>query len=223
MVACVPENDRRVLRIESDDSITEIADNYQGKKFNLPNDLFIHSDGMIFFTDTDYTFLSGTQSEMPAGVYCIRPGNQPLKIIENNLINPNGIALSPDETKIYIADCEDSMPWIAMPSFHGVRAYDVAADGSLSKGKQFAPTVCDGMKVDQDGNVYLSVGSVVIYSPEGELIEVIRIPEFTRNLAFGDEDNKTLYITAGNSVYKVRVRYPGVRVWKSGIVDWQDY
>lgn len=216
LVACVPE-DRRVVRIEEDGSLTTIADQYMGKKLNCPNDLCIRSDDMIFFTDPDYTFLTGARSELPPAVYKVLPGREPLKIVDT-LVNPNGIALSPDEKKLYVADPEESMPWIAKPSYHGVRVFEVAEDGSLSNEKQFAPTVCDGVKVDREGNVYLSVGSVVVYSPEGKLKEVIRVPEFILNLAFGDADNKTLYMTAGNSVYKVRVQHPGVTPWKySGI------
>jgi len=219
LVGCVPWGEpRSVARIEPDGSVTVIADQYQEKPLNGPNDLCVRSDGMIFFTDPDYT----TRSQPFKGVFGVQPGSAPVLLVDD-LVRPNGIALSPDEKKLYIADTEESMPDSAKPSFNGVRVYDAAEDGTLTNGVKFASTACDGMKVDQEGNVYISIGAVVVYSPEGDLIEIIRVPEKTLNIAFGDADNRTLYMTAGTSVYKVRVRVPGVPVWRSNVQEWKQY
>ncbi len=202
LVAC--EHNGRVSRTESDGSITTIADSYQGKRLNSPNDLAIRSDGMIFFTDPDYG-VSKDQKELSFnGVYRVKPGEKPV-LLTKVFKKPNGIAFSPDEKILYIAD--SGAPQI--------RSFKVAKDGSLSGEKLFVKSSSDGMKVDTKGNLYLTTnGKVYVYDPSGTMIESIFFPEGPANCAFGDADNKTLYVTARTGLYKVRLKVVGVRVWK---------
>lgn len=189
---------RRIVRFEKDGSQTSLADRYDGKRLNSPNDLVVKSDGSIFFTDPDFNIPRGQSKELDFnGIYRISPTGK-LQLLET-LALPNGICFSPDETKLYVNDSQA----------HKIYVWDVVDDSTITNKKLFytIPTFgyADGMKVDEQGNIYATCSNAVwVISSEGELIGTIDLPSNASNCAWGEEDNKTLFITAGNSVYKVR-------------------
>lgn len=203
----------RVLRIEKDGSETVLADKYQGKRLNSPNDLVYRSDGTLFFTDPPFglpKFFADPRKElMFSGVYSIYKGK--LQLISTDFTGPNGIAFSPDEQYLYVGDWDDKKKV--------VMRYDVNADGTLKNGKLFfdmtsAPgeDALDGIKVDQKGNLYVSgPGGLWIISPAGKHLGTIITPKHAHNFAWGDEDGRTLYICARSGLYRMRLNIPGVR------------
>lgn len=218
---------RNVWRLESVDpraQITVLADSYQGKKLNSPNDLVYKSDGSLYFTDPPYGL--PTQSDTDPlkelqvnGVYRLpgaraqKPGAPPdrdkLQLIIKDLPRPNGVAFSPDEKYLYIADSGKKV-WMR---------YRVLPDGSATDGALFldptsdpAKGVPDGLRLDEKGNLYgAGPGGVWIISPEGKHIGTIKVPEVVSNVAWGDKDYKTLYITASTSIYSIKLSVPGDR------------
>lgn len=214
LITCEHGN-RRVARTEPDGSITVIAETIGGKKFNSPNDVAVRSDGMMFFTDPNYG-LSGRPAELTVeAVYRVVPGNEPVQVADG-FSKPNGIAFSPDESLLYVADTARGH----------VRVFQVAVDGSLSGGEVFAQMGNpDGMKVDVEGNLYVtsSIG-VPVYNPQGERIELIAVPQQPANCGFGDADFKTLYITAQTGLYKVRTKNGGTnKPAQSGVKLWEQF
>jgi len=191
---------RRVVRFEKDGSQTALADKYEGKRFNSPNDLVVKSDGAIFFTDPDFNIPRGQQKELSFnGIYRIGPAGN-LSLLAT-LTLPNGICFSPDETKLYVNDSQARKIYV----------WDVVDDSTLSNKKLFytIPTFgyADGMKTDQQGNIYCTCSSAVwVISPDGLLLGQINLPQnaSASNCAWGDADRKTLFITAGTSLYKIR-------------------
>lgn len=203
LVACEHGN-RRVSRTEKDGSITVIADTYEGKKLNSPNDCVVRSDGMIFFTDPPYG-LAGRPKELDFhGVYRIMPGSQPV-LLADDFDRPNGLAFSPDEKKLYIADTTGAH----------VRVFDVASDGTVSGGNVLADVDGpDGLKVDTKGNLYVTAtDGIAVIDPSGKRVYTLECPERPANNAIGGADSLTLYITARSGFYKVRMVIPGVSVW----------
>jgi gluconolactonase len=218
---------RNVWRLESVDpkaQITVLADSYQGKKLSSPNDLVYKSDGSLYFTDPPYGLPTQgdddpTKELQVNGVYRIvgarqhKPGAPPepdkVQLIIKDLGRPNGIAFSPDEKFLYIAESGKKV-WMR---------YKVQPDGTVSDGAVFldpsndpAKGVPDGMRVDRKGNIYSSgPGGVWIISPEGKHLGTIKVPEVVGNVAWGDKDGKTLYIVASTSVFRIRVKVPGLR------------
>jgi len=217
---------RTVWRFESLDpkgQVTILADSYEGKKLSSPNDVVYKSDGSLYFTDPPYGLPK--QDDDPTkelkinGVYRIpgalqqKPGAQPardkLQLVIKDLSRPNGLAFSPDEKYLYIAE-SGKRAWMR---------YSVNPDGSVGNGSVFldtsgdrAPGGPDGMRVDKKGNIYSSgPGGVWIISPQGKHIGTIKIPERVANVAWGDKDAKTLYITASTSLYSIRLKIAGVR------------
>ena len=203
LIACEHWN-RRVTRTEEDGSITVLAETYEGKKLNSPNDVVVRSDGFLFFTDPPYGLEGRAQEQPGQGVYALSPDGK-LTRIADDFIKPNGIGLSPDEKTLYVADTEGKH----------IRAFDVDADGALSNGRVFCTLPGpDGMAVDEKGNVWSTCGEgVQVFAPSGKLVHTVVTPQGPANCAFGDEDGKTLYITAVSGVYKVRCvnkgRFPG--------------
>jgi gluconolactonase len=217
---------RDVWRLESLDAgaqVTVLADSYQGKKLNSPNDLVYSKDGSLYFTDPPYGLPTQGDSDPIkelafSGVYRIpnalnqKPGAPPardqLQLVAKDLPRPNGIAFSPDQKYLYVDNSGPQKIWMC---------YQVEKDGSLSNGKVFydassdkRPGGPDGMKVDSLGNVYSTgPGGIWIFSPAGKALGVILMPERAANLNWAGPDRKTLYITASSSVYRVRLKVPG--------------
>lgn len=196
------EHDRRITRTAKDGTVVTLADRYNGKRLNSPNDVVVKSDGSIYFTDPPYG-ISSQQEELGFyGVYRLAP-NGKLTLLNKQMVRPNGLAFSPDEKKLYVSDSEKGH----------IRVFQVKPDGTLTKGRIFAELkeppdsgVPDGMKVDVQGNIYCSgPEGIWIFSSAGKLLGKIIVPEVVTNLAWGDSDYKTLYITASTSIYRVRL------------------
>lgn len=204
---------RRVTRLEKNGVLTVLADRYQGKRLNSPNDLVYRSDGVLYFTDPPFglpKFFEDPRKELPfSGVFCLINGE--LKLVSTDLDGPNGLAFSPDEKFLYV-DNWDIKRKIIM-------RYEVRPDGTLSNGKVFFDATAepdedawDGMKVDQAGNLYLSgPGGLWLISAEGKHLGTIAGPEHPHNMAWGDEDGKTLYLCARTGLYRIRFKIAGIR------------
>lgn len=218
---------RNVWRLETLDphgTITVLADSYQGKKLNSPNDLVYRSDGSLYFTDPPYGLPTQGDSDplkelQVNGVYRIpnarqhKPGAPPdrdkLQLIIKDLPRPNGIVFSPDEKTLYVSDTQRKV-WMSYP---------VHADGSVGEGKVLldcsadkTPGNPDGIRVDKKGNVYgAGPGGVWVISPDGKHLATINVPEVVSNVAWGDADGKSLYITASTSLYRIKLSVAGVR------------
>jgi gluconolactonase len=200
---------RRIVRIRPDLSMEMYVDRFEGKRLNSPNDLVFKSDGALYFTDPPYGLLK--QDDDPAKELpfnsVFRYARGKLQAIIKDLPRPNGIAFSPDEKVLYVANSEKRRYWMR---------YDVAPDGSVSGGRVFVDVssdensgVPDGMKVDSRGNIYATgPGGVLVFSPAGDHLGTVRVPETPANCAWGD-DGKTLYITATTSVYRLRTEVSG--------------
>ena len=193
---------RRVSVTEKDGTVKTLVDRYDGKKFNSPNDVVVKSDGTVWFTDPPYGLPKGEQKEQ-AGNYVFRfdPKSGTTTIVSTNHDMPNGLAFSPDEKKLYVAD--SGQP-------RHIRVYDVKADGTLGGGGEFGKIDKggpDGIRCDAEGRVWSSAGDGVhIFAPDGALIGKILTPEGPANLGFGGADGKTLFITARKSLYAIPVR-----------------
>jgi sugar lactone lactonase YvrE len=192
---------RRVSRTEPDGSVTTLADRFETRRLNSPNDVACRSDGAIYFTDPPYGVKPELRELDFQGVYRIWPDDKSLALLLTDFNKPNGLVFSPDENILYIADTEASH----------VRAFDLAADGALANGRVFCPVDRpDGMRVDRDGNLYVAAQTAVeVFSPAGEKLAAIPVPERPANLAFGDADGKSLYITARTSLYRLRLGVAG--------------
>lgn len=201
----------RVSRTEPDGTVVALVDAYKGRKLNSPNDVVVKSDGTVWFTDPPYgieTSREGVQrpSELDGNyVFRFDPATNDLRIVANDFDRPNGLAFSPDESVLYIADT-------GAPKH--MRALDVSPDGTLSNSRVFAkvdPPASDGFRVDTEGNVWSSAGNGVhVLSPEGTLLGKILVPERTANCCFGGPSKQTLFITASTSLYSVEVAATGV-------------
>jgi gluconolactonase len=204
--------DRRVSRLETDGRVTILADRYDGKRLNSPNDVVVKSDGGIYFTDPPYGLPKQDDDpakELPhSGIYRIKDGK--VLLLSAALNRPNGMAFSPDERTLYVANSENTRKiWMR---------FDVKADGTLSEGRVFldvtadaAPGIPDGLRVDKAGNlVGTGPGGVWIVSPQGKPLGRIQPPELPANVAWG-EDGKTLFMTARKSVYRIRLLTSGPR------------
>ena len=203
---------RRVIRIERTGAVTVLADRYQGKRLNSPNDLVYRSDGALYFTDPPFGLpkvFDDPAKETPfSGVYLLRDGT--LTLLTRELSGPNGLAFSPDERTFYVDNWD--------PKHKVILAYDVRPDGTLENRRVFfditttepGDDAWDGIKVDERGNVYAAgPRGIYVLSPAGKLLGVITPPEHVANFAWGDRDNRTLYITASTGLYRVRLAIPG--------------
>ncbi len=204
----------RVSRVEMDGRITVLAESFEGKRLNSPNDLVYKSDGSVYFTDPPFgcpKFLDDPRKELPySGIFRISPDGS-FKLLNKDLMGPNGIAFSPDEKYLYVGNWDEKKKV--------VMRYEVKPDGSLSKGMVFfdmtsAPgeDALDGVKVDQQGNLYVSgPGGLWILSPEGKHLGTVIAPMHPHNFAWGDEDGKTLYLCARSGLYRMKLNIPGIR------------
>jgi gluconolactonase len=198
---------RAIIRIEPDGKYQVLADHFEGKRFNSPNDVVIGPDGAIYFTDPTLDLPSGEKQEIPfQGVYRLGDNGE-VRLLTKELSQPNGLAFSPDSKKFYVDDSEQ----------RNIRVYDFQPDGSLSNGRIFASEagpqkggVPDGMKFDRDGNLYVTgPEGIWVWAANGQHLGTIVMPEQPANLAWGDPDYGTLYITATHSVYKLRTNTRG--------------
>ncbi|MFW6286369.1 MAG: SMP-30/gluconolactonase/LRE family protein [Candidatus Sumerlaeota bacterium] len=207
LLACEHWN-RRVSITKKDGTVETLVDSYDGKKLNSPNDIIVHSSGAIYFTDPPYG-LEKREKEQPVnGVYRISPDGKIQRLpteIEN--LNPNGLAFSPDEKKLYI----NASRW-GRNALHTVHVFDVKDDGTLENEREFCQVdVPDGMVVDEDGRLYVaSKLGVAVFAPSGEHIETIAFPMQPANVTFGDNDFKTLYVTAKKGLYKLGMKTKGI-------------
>jgi gluconolactonase len=204
---------RRVVRLEKDGTETVVADRFEGKRFNSPNDLVYRSDGTLFFTDPNFglpKFGDDPRKELPqTGVYALYKGK--LQLLTKEFTGPNGIALSPDEKFLYIGNWDDNKKV--------VYRYELQSDGTIANGKLFydftsykGEDAIDGIKVDTAGNVYVSApGGLHLLSPEGKHLGVIVTPQHVHNMAWGDDDGKTLYLCARTGLYRMRLNIAGLR------------
>lgn len=191
---------RRVSRTEGN-QVTPLADKFQNKKLNSPNDIIVRSDGTVYFTDPTFG-LGNTPSDLGfQGVFRVDPTGA-ISLVEMGTGQPNGIALSPDEKTLYVADTTQAE----------LRAFPVNADGSTGPGTKLIATSMspDGMTVDNEGNLYLSTqAGIDVYKSDGSKRGTLTVPEQPSNCAFGGADGKTLYITARTSVYQVKLNVAG--------------
>jgi gluconolactonase len=202
---------RRVMRLDKDGGLTVLANRYQGKLLNSPNDLVYRSDGTLYFTDPPFGLPKSFDDpgrELPySGVFSLQDGK--LQLISTDLRGPNGLAFSPDETYLYVTNSDVTKAVVMQ--------YEANADGTLSNGRVFFDMTdgkgfLDGMKVDRQGHLYVTgPGGVWILSHKGKHLGTIRAPEPATNIAWGDNDGKMLYITAGGGVYRIHLSIPGVR------------
>jgi gluconolactonase len=198
---------RAIIRVSRDGKYTVLADRFEGKKFNSPNDVIIGPDGAIYFTDPTLDLPKGQEQEIPfQGVYRLDEKGD-VRLLTKALSQPNGLAFSADGKRFYVDDSKQ----------RNIRVYDLAADGSLSNGRIFGEErggkgegVPDGMKVDQDGNLFVTgPQGIWVWNAQGHHLGTIVVPEQPANLTWGDEDYRTLYITATTSVYRLRLNARG--------------
>jgi gluconolactonase len=203
----------RVVQLEKDGSETVLADKYEGKRLNSPNDLVYRSDGTLFFTDPPFGLprvFDDKRKELPfSGVYSIYKGK--LRLISKEFTGPNGIALSPDQKYLYLGNWDQQKKT--------VYRYEVNEEGTLKNGKLFfdftnfkGEDAIDGIKVDVEGNLYVSApGGLQILSKDGKHLGTIITPQHVHNMAWGDSDGKTLYLCARTGLYKMRLNVAGIR------------
>jgi gluconolactonase len=213
---------RRITRTEHDGTITVLIDNFQGKKLNAPNDLIVHSDGAIWFSDPGYGIMSNYEGhkaafELPANVYRIDLKTHATTVVATDLEKPNGLCFSPDEKKLYIVDSAIAKRPNGPRTIH---VYDVVDGTHLANGRVFAnmaPGTSDGIRCDVDGNLWSAAGwgakdfnGVHVFAPDGVLIGKIHLPETCANLCFGGAKRDRLFMAASQSLYSLYVGTEGI-------------
>ena len=199
LYACQPAG-RAVVRLTPDGKETVIADSYEGKKLNSPNDLWMAPDGGLYFTDPRYGQMNDLELD-GFYVFYVPPAKTggKLRRILSDLKKPNGVVGTADGKKLYVAD----------PGAQKTYVYNIAEDGSLTNRRVAAPTGSDGLTLDERGNLYVTGKTIRIYSPEAKVVGEIELPEVASNLTFGGSDGKTLFITARTSLYAVKLNVKG--------------
>ena len=199
--------DNELWSIGMDGSHTVLVTDFDGKKLNGPNDVWVHpKNGGIYFTDPlykrDYWTRDTTMQQEGEYLYWIQPDRKTVVIVDAGMRKPNGIIGTPDGKKLYVADPGDSKTYV----------YDIMPDGSLVNKKLFCSMGSDGMTIDNKGNIYLSGRGVTVFNPKGEQIEQIPVEaRWTANVCFGGKDMKTLFITASENLYALRMKVKGVK------------
>ncbi len=219
LVSCEHGN-RRVTRTEHDGSITVIADRYEGKRFNSPNDVVVKTDGSIWFTDPAYgidTDYEGHKAESEIGachVYRVDPATGQCRIVADDFVRPNGLAFSLDERRLYISDTGTSTNTDGPPH---MRVFDVSSDGKLAGGRLFATCTAgpfDGFRLDDTGRIWTSASDGVhCYEPDGTLIGKVLVPERVANVVFGGPKRNRLFICATTSLYAVLLPVNGAKTF----------
>ena len=198
---------RAIIEVTPEGKYTVLADRYQGKRFNSPNDVIVGPDGALYFTDPTLDLVAGEKQEIPfQGVYRLDDGGR-LTLLTRDLTQPNGLAFSRDGKRFYVDDSEQ----------RNIRVYDVAGDGTLRNGRIFGEEpgekhdgVPDGIKVDDKGNLFVTgPKGIWVWDANGNHLGTIVMPEQPANLAWGDPQYKTLYITATTSVYRLKTETRG--------------
>lgn len=215
-VVAAEHGNRRISRIEKDGKITVLADRYEGKRLNSPNDLVSKRNGDVYFTDPPGLYRGyPAAADKPSqeldfnGVFRVTAAGK-VELVTKDMTFPNGIAFSPDEKKLYVANSNPEKYWMV---------FDVQANGAVANGRKFydaakepgdgAP---DGLKVDKAGNLYMTgPGGLWIASPEGKHLGTIQTPEIASNCAWGDADGKSLFITARTGLYRIKLNIAGVK------------
>lgn len=202
----------RVTRTEVDGTIKVLATHYHGKELNSPNDIVVKSDGWIYFTDPTYGRMPYYGLERPSdlgfqGVYRMAEDGTGLTLLVDDFAQPNGLCFSRDERRLFVNDTERGH----------VRVFDVGSEGLLSGGSVWSAVsgtgagAPDGMKIDRAGNLYCcGPGGLHVFSPEAQSLGVIRVPEVVANFTWGDDDFRTIFLTASSTLYRVRTNTPGV-------------
>ena len=199
---------RAIIAVTPDGKFKILADHFEGKKFNSPNDVIVGPDGALYFTDPTLDLVAGEKQEIPfQGVYRLdEKGN--VRLLTKDLAQPNGLAFSPDGKRLYVDDSEKK----------NIRVYDVSADGTLTNGRIFGEEhplekhegVPDGMRVDKSGNLFVTgPKGIWVWDAKGNHLGTIVMPEQPANLNWGDKDYHTLYITATTSVYRLETKTQG--------------
>lgn len=192
---------RRVTRTDKKGAIEVLADKFEGKRLNAPNDIVVRKDGHVYFTDPAFGAQADSRELDFYGIYHI-PVKGPLELVAKTKGRPNGIALSPNGKLLYVADSDERV----------IRAFDVAANGKATGERVLISKIDgppDGIRTDEKGNIWVTCNNVSVYGPDGKFINKIDFPETPRNLTFGDGDFSTLYVTALKSVYRVRLEIKG--------------
>ena len=197
LVACEGGN-RRLTLIWPDGKLIVLADSFQGKKLNSPNDLWVDPQGGVYFTDPRYGKQDGLEQD-GFHVYYLPPGRKQLVRALDNLVKPNGIVGTADGKLLYVTDAGDGKTYV----------YRIESGGSVGDRKRIAPVGSDGMTLDEKGNLYLTRGVVHVYSPQGKNIATIEVPEAPANVCFGGRDRRTLFITARKGLYSIRMNVRG--------------
>ncbi len=190
---------RRLVSIDPKGNVTVLADKYQGKQFNSLNDLWIDPKGGVYFTDPRYGNREGMVMD-GEHVYYLSPDRKKLIRVIDDMVRPNGLIGAPDGKTLYVTDPGDRKTF----------TYTINDDGTLSNKRLFASEGSDGMTIDNEGNIYLTSGAVLVYNKNGQKVEEIQVPERPSNVTFGGKDGKTLFITARTSFYSIRMRVRGV-------------
>ena len=215
---------RRVTRTEYDGNITVLMDSFEGVRLNAPNDVVVHPDGHIWFTDPGYGILmnyegGAAEFELPTNVYRLNPDTGQATVVTDELEKPNGLCFSPDYSKLYLVDTGASHK----PDHpRHILVYDVIENAGVANGRMFcemAPGTSDGIRCDTDGNLWASAGwggegydGVHIFAPDGSLIGKIHLPEVCSNLCFGGVKRNRLFMTGSQSIYAVYVETQGAQV-----------
>ena len=208
VVSC-EQGHRRVTRTEHDGSTTVLADRWQGKRLNSPNDLVEHSDGSVWFTDpsygidSDYEGHSATSEIGACHVHRVDPDGWDVAVVADDFVRPNGLAFTVDEQRLYVVDSR----------VKHIRVFDVGVDGALSGGSVFATCdagTFDGIRLDEHGRVWAAAhDGLHCFDPDGTLLGKLLVPEIVSNLAFGGPKRNDVFITATTSVYTLRVNFRG--------------